>query len=139
MEQRMERRLDTWLETGRQLVDGVSGRRPGQRRTSLDLDSMGRWVGEKVDWLLDDDDDWREPWQEQTSPEASRRGGKRPLQAVSRRRPSAADDSWPEDESFRVQRWQRTAGLDGQLDEQPVRQSMRSPRRVLPRSSRRRD
>ena len=139
MEQRMERRLDTWLETGRQLVDGVSGRRPGQRRTSLDLDSMGRWVGEKVDWLLDDDDDWREPWQEQTSPEASRRGGKRPLQAVSRRRPSAADDSWPEDESFRLQRWQRTAGLDGQLDEQPVRQSMRSPRRVLPRSSRRRD
>jgi hypothetical protein len=139
MEQRMERRLDTWLETGRQLVDGVSGRRPGQRRTSLDLDSMGRWVGEKVDWLLDDDDDWREPWQEQTSPEVSRRGGKRPLQAVSRRRPPAADDSWPEDESFRLQRWQRTAGLDGQLDEQPVRQSMRSPRRVLPRSSRRRD
>ncbi|QNI95799.1 viral RNA helicase/ superfamily I [Synechococcus sp. A15-127] len=139
MEQRMERRLDTWLETGRQLVDGVSGRRPGQRRTSLDLDSMGRWVGEKVDWLLDDDDDWREPWQEQTSPEASRRGGKRPLQAVSRRRPPAADDSWPEDESFRLQRWQRTAGLDGQFDEQPVRQSMRSPRRVLPRSSRRRD
>ena len=79
----MERRLDTWLETGRQLVDGVSGRRPGQRRTSLDLDSMGRWVGEKVDWLLDDDDDWREPWQEQTSPEATRRGGKRPLQALS--------------------------------------------------------
>ena len=93
----MERRLDTWLETGHQLVDGVSGRRPGQRRTSLDLDSMGRWVGEKVDWLLDDDDDWREPWQEQTSPEASSRGGKRPLQAVSRRRPPAADDSWPED------------------------------------------
>ena len=139
MEQRMERRLDTWLETGRQLVDGVSGRRPGQRRTSLDLDSMGRWVGEKVDWLLDDDDDWREPWQKQTAPETSGRGGKRPLQAVSRRRPPAADDSWPEDESFRVQRWQRTAGLDGQLDEQPVRQPMRSPRRVLPRSSRRRD
>ena len=90
MEQRMERRLDTWLETGRQLVDGVSGRRPGQRRTSLDLDSMGRWVGEKVDWLLDDDDDWREPWQEQTSPEASSRGGKRPLQAVSRRLPTTA-------------------------------------------------
>ena len=89
----MERRLDTWLETGRQLVDGVSGRRPGQRRTSLDLDSMGRWVGEKVEWLLDDDDDWREPWQEQAPLQESRRGGKRPLQAVSRRRPPAADDS----------------------------------------------
>ena len=70
----MERRLDTWLETGRQLVDGVSGRRPGQRRTSLDLDSMGRWVGEKVEWLLDDDDDWREPWQDQALPDASRKG-----------------------------------------------------------------
>ena len=138
MEQRMERRLDTWLETGRQLVDGVSGRRPGQRRTSLDLDSMGRWVGEKVEWLLDDDDDWREPWQDQELPDASRQGGKRPLQAVSRRRPPATDDSWPEDDSFRVQRWQRNAELDGQLDE-PVQQPMRSPRRSLPRSSRRRD
>lgn len=137
MEQRMERRLDTWLETGRQLVDGVSGRRPGQRRTSLDLDSMGRWVGEKVEWLLDDDDDWREPWQDQALPDASRQGGKRPLQAVSRRRPPATDDSWPEDDSFRVQRWQRNAELGGQLDE-PVPQPMRSPRRALPRSSRRR-
>ena len=27
-----DRRLDQWLETGRQLVDGVAGRRPGQRR-----------------------------------------------------------------------------------------------------------
>lgn len=137
MEQRMERRLDTWLETGRQLVDGVSGRRPGQRRTSLDLDSMGRWVGEKVEWLLDDDDDWREPWQDQALPDASRQGGKRPLQAVSRRRPPTTDDSWPEDDSFRVQRWQRNAELGGQLDE-PVPQPMRSPRRALPRSSRRR-
>ena len=138
MEQRMERRLDTWLETGRQLVDGVSGRRPGQRRTSLDLDSMGRWVGEKVEWLLDDDDGWREPWQDQALPDASRQGGKRPLQAVSRRRPPATDDSWPEDDSFRVQRWQRNVELGGQLDE-PVQQPMRSPRRALPRSSRRRD
>jgi len=139
MEERMERRLDTWLETGRQLVDGVSGRRPGQRRTSLDLDSMGRWVGEKVEWLLDDDDDWREPWQEQAPLQESRRGGKRPLQAVSRRRPPAADDSWPEDDSFRVQRWQRNAELDGQQLDEPVQQPMRSPRRPLPRSSRRRD
>ena len=47
-----DRRLDQFLETGRQLVDGVSGRRPGQRpggrRSGLDLDSVGRWVGEKV-------------------------------------------------------------------------------------------
>mgnify|MGYP001421621138 CR=1 FL=1 len=36
-----DRRLDQWLETGRQLVDGVAGRRPGQRRPGLDLDSVG--------------------------------------------------------------------------------------------------
>ena len=56
-----DRRLDQFLETGRQLVDGVSGRRPGQRpggrRSGLDLDSVGRWVGEKVEWLLEEDDD----------------------------------------------------------------------------------
>ena len=53
-----DRRLDQWLETGRQLVDGVAGRRPGQRRPGLDLDSVGRWVGDKVEWLLEEDDDW---------------------------------------------------------------------------------
>ena len=163
MEDRRDRRLDTWIETGRQFVDGVSGRRPGQRRSGFDLDSVGRWVGDKVEWLLDEDDNWREPWQESAR---MTRGGKRPLDAISRRSqrrfasaappseprptpqaplaqeldsPIASMEDWPEDDSFRVQRWQRTAGLDGQLDEQPVRQPMRSPRRVLPRSSRRRD
>ena len=53
MEDRRDRRLDTWIETGRQFVDGVSGRRPGQRRSSFDLDSVGRWVGDKVEWLLE--------------------------------------------------------------------------------------
>jgi hypothetical protein len=65
-----DRRLDQWLETGRQLVDGVAGRRPGQRRPGLDLDSVGRWVGDKVEWLLEEDDDWREPWQESAEPMA---------------------------------------------------------------------
>jgi hypothetical protein len=77
-----DRRLDQWLETGRQLVDGVAGRRPGQRRPVLDLDSVGRWVGDKVEWLLEEDDDWREPWQRVAEPKARR---KQPLQAISRR------------------------------------------------------
>ena len=87
----LDRRMDQWLETGRQLVDGVSGRRPGQRRSSLDLDSVGRWVGEKVEWLLEDDDDWREPWQEQPQapmpapPAVNERPIRRPLDAISRR------------------------------------------------------
>ena len=150
-----DRRLDQWLETGRQLVDGVAGRRPGQRRPGLDLDSVGRWVGDKVEWLLEEDDDWREPWQESAEPKARR---KQPLQAISRRSrqrsmPSAAfqppptaspsvpeslaPDDWPDDDLFQVQRWQRDpaqrSSPPGNLQDQPP-----SPRRGLPRSSRRR-
>ena len=184
----LDRRLDRWLDTGRQLVDGVSGARPGRR--SLDrldgasrLDAMGRWVGDRIDWLLDEEDDWREvserpqSWQsarpkpsvvsptlERSTP--SRR--KRPLQALSRRQPvlpppvtltspassSGEDDVWPEDDSFRVERWKRSANRDALTDSgfsptassptasspaasSPTSRS--SSRRPLPRSSRRRD
>ena len=145
MEDRRDRRLDSWIETGRQFVDGVSGRRPGQRRSNFDLDSVGRWVGDKVEWLLEEDDAWREPWQ---VPDRSMRSGKRPLEAMSRRgrqvappapamttpQPGAEDD-WPEDDSFRVDRWQRSRGpVTPAVDPQPP-----TPRRSLPRSSRRRD
>ena len=145
MEDRRDRRLDTWIETGRQFVDGVSGRRPGQRRSNFDLDSVGRWVGDKVEWLLEDDDAWREPWQET---ERQMRTSKRPLEAISRRgrpvappapamttpQPGTVDD-WPEDDSFRVDRWQRSRGpATPAVDPQPP-----TPRRSLPRSSRRRD
>ena len=146
MEDRRDRRLDTWIETGRQFVDGVSGRRPGQRRSSFDLDSVGRWVGDKVEWLLEEDDAWREPWQDTDRP---LRSAKRPLEAISRRGrqvssapsvpamtspdPGSVDD-WPEDDSFRVDRWQRSRSTaTPAVDPQPP-----APRRSLPRSSRRR-
>ena len=169
MEERRERRRDVWLETGRQIVDGVSGRRPGQRRSSLDLESVGRWVGDKVEWLLEEEDDWREPWQEPSL--RSGRRSKRPLEAISRRQPSpsfgsptvgqkssqqavtgqspvkppsipmasprdvGSAEEWPEDDSFRVDRWQRSRSSQSdaapQVDPSPVR-------RALPRSSRRR-
>ncbi len=66
-------RLDQWMNAGRQLVDGVAGARPGSRpggppaegraggRPSLE--GLGRWVETRLDWLLEDDDDWREPWE----------------------------------------------------------------------------
>ena len=160
-----DRRLDQWLETGRQLVDGVAGRRPGQRRPGLDLDSVGRWVGDKVEWLLEEDDDWREPWQESAEPKARR---KQPLQAISRRSrqrsmPSAAfqppptaapsvpessaPDDWPDDDLFQVQRWQREPAQRFSLERSSSEQSFSegdpqdqppTPRRGLPRSSRRR-
>ncbi len=66
-------RLDQWVSRGRQLVDGVSGARPGSRPGGRpaegraggrpSLDGLGRWVETRLDWLLEDDDDWREPWE----------------------------------------------------------------------------
>ena len=73
-EPRFEQRLDQWMTAGRQLVDGVAGARPGSRPSArgtgpaagprLRPGDLGRWVENKIDWLLEDDDGWREPWQE---------------------------------------------------------------------------
>ena len=73
----LDQRLDRWMSAGRQFVDGVSGARPGSRagargRTVAgrnvgrpSLDGLGRWVEDRLDWLLEDEDDWREPWQQE--------------------------------------------------------------------------
>ncbi len=110
----LEQRLDRWMSTGRQLVEGVSGGRPGARQGSRrpegrpgsrgGFDGLGRWVENRLDWLLDDSDDWSEPWQEserrrrepsgparpELSLERDRGSGRsqrsrKPLQAISRR------------------------------------------------------
>jgi hypothetical protein len=166
---RLEQGIDRLMSAGRQLVDGVSGARPGSRppargegRTAGSLprlEGLGRWVENKLDWILEDEDDWREPWQEprpSARPEArpelrsnarsesrlqswsdaprdfaagnpgaaaaapasagpsawatappSQRRGRRPLEAISRRGAAAADQDWPDDDSFLVPRWQR--------------------------------
>lgn len=103
-EPRLEQRLDQWMSAGRQLVDGVAGTRPGSRGDgrsggALRLNQVGRWVETKLDWLLEDDEAWRESWEEpdraRRQPEASRltdsrpvqpsRSRRQPLQAISRR------------------------------------------------------
>ena len=120
----LEQRLDRWMSTGRQLVEGVSGGRPGARQGSRraegragsrgGFDGLGRWMEDRLDWLLDDSDDWPEPWQQTERrrsepplpprPELPRqpaRGDERsqsrrqPLQAISRRGgvPAAERDS----------------------------------------------
>ena len=75
----LDDRLETWVSRGRELVDGVSGTRPGTRPPGRGgggrLDGLGRWVEGKLDWLLDDRDDWREPWQEAERPAPPRAGG----------------------------------------------------------------
>jgi hypothetical protein len=108
----IEQRLERWVSAGRQLVDGVSGSRPGSRPTGRrpearggarsGFDGLGRWVEDRLDWLLDDGDDWREPWQERAqqrpavaedrrpapdsmAPSAAAARSRRPLEARSRR------------------------------------------------------
>ena len=84
-----DRRVDQWLETGRQFVDGVSGPRPGMRKlnstsfTGSSLQKVGRWVGDKLDWFLEEEDGWLEPWQ--TNDQETYVTSKRPLEAVSLR------------------------------------------------------
>lgn len=100
----LEERLEGWMTRGRELVDGVSGTRPGTRSigrgaeraggTQGGLDGLGRWVESRLDWLLDDREDWREPWQEgarppregwESPPSQPSRRSRAPLEAISRR------------------------------------------------------
>ncbi|MFN9547363.1 MAG: hypothetical protein ACK6AD_09890 [Cyanobacteriota bacterium] len=72
---------ETRVRRGRVLPDGLSGSRPGGRSPGPGgtgrLDGLGRWVEGKLDWLLDDREDWREPWQEVERAGSPRGGGKR--------------------------------------------------------------
>ena len=159
----LDRRMEKWIQTGKQVVDGVAGNRPGQRRggrqdkeTSANFEKVGRWMEEKIDWFFEDDDDWLdneylddEPLQESTN------NTKRPLSAISLRAPKALPpkteqrrnnldelDEWPDEQSFKLNKWERKDNLikqnaldsnDSRLDE---RTSQRR-RKNIPRSSRR--
>ncbi|MCT0219602.1 hypothetical protein KQ304_11455 [Synechococcus sp. CS-1329] len=84
--------LDQWMSAGRQLVDGVAGARPGSRAQARGaerraggrpgLEGLGRWVENRIDWFLEGDDDWPEPWQERA-------------EAPERRRPPLRQDGSP--------------------------------------------
>jgi hypothetical protein len=158
----LDQRLDRWVSTGRQFVDGVVGARPGSRPAARPgerrgaggprLDGLGRWVEDRLDWLLEDGDDWREPWQEAAPPR--RRTGpaeepplppapgpqRRGLEAVSRRGPAALpprvssaapDDDWPDETSFSVPRWRRPP-LAGSPPPETSPPEGPSPERSLP-------
>ena len=151
------------MTAGRQLVDGVAGTRPGSRGegrsgAGLRLNGVGRWVETKLDWLLEDDDGWRESWEEPERPrrqseprqsEPLRPSSRAPLQAVSRRPgPGLAEPApqdWPDADSFTLNRWSRTDGSPRSADPPPRGElgasdqaASRPPGRALPRSTRRR-
>ena len=63
----LDRKVDQFLEAGRQFVDGVSGTRPGSRRrgrfnrfSRSNVNDLGRWVSDKVDSFFEEEefDDW---------------------------------------------------------------------------------
>ena len=158
----LARRMDKGIQTGKQVVDGVAGNRPGQRRvgwqdkeTSANFEKVGRWMEEKIDWFFEDDDDWldnedfdEEPLQESIN------NRKRPLSAISLRAPKALPpqievrrnnseelDEWPDEQAFKLNKWERKDNLikqnapdlnDSFLDERTPQR-----RKNIPRSSRR--
>ena len=157
----LDRRMDKWIQTGRQVVDGVAGNRPGQRRggwqdkeTSANFEKVGRWMEEKIDWFFEDDDDWLDNEDLDDDPlQESIIDTKRPLSAISLRAPKAlppqiegrrrnADkqDEWPDDQSFKLNNWERKDNLitQNQKDLNDSFQDAQSTkRRNIPRSSRR--
>ena len=162
-EPRLEQRLDQWVNAGRQLVDGVSGARPGSRSgargAGMRFDHLGRWVEDKLDWLLDDDEAWPETW-EASAPARPRpeermvRSRREPLQAISRRgrslasvpaaapvaSPMPADpQDWPDDDNFTLNRWRRgdEPRMAADVSDRSAAPPLQSGRTV-PRSSRRR-
>ena len=172
-EPRLEQRLDQWMSAGRQLVDGVAGTRPGSRGDgrpggALRLNQVGRWVETKLDWLLEDDEAWRESWEEpdraRRQPEASRSNDGRPmqpsparrqpLQAISRRaaaaQPPAQSQSQPvqQPDLSQQQDWPEDdsftvnrwsrADLPARQPSPPDQAASRPVGRAVPRSSRRR-
>ncbi|MCP9916290.1 hypothetical protein [Cyanobium sp. ATX 6F1] len=71
IDSRLGQGFDRFLDAGRQLVNGVAGARPGSRPSGSagpgrggGRAGLGAWVEDRLDWLLEDEDDWREPWQE---------------------------------------------------------------------------
>ena len=157
----LDRRMDNWIRTGKQVVDGVAGNRPGQRRagwqdrnTGSNFDKVGRWMEDKIDWFFEDDDDWLEDeGPDDASSQQNIINTKRPLGAISLRAPKALPsrieerknnsndiNEWPDEQSFKLNRWERKNNLikENERDLNNSFQNDFAPRRRnIPRSSRR--
>ena len=169
----VDKQVDKIFETGRQFVDGVSGARPGKRRnsdfqgiTSKSVKKVGRWVSEKVDLFLDEDnDDWYDDdyyadnsdtktySRESNIVKSDKPHLKRPLEAISLRQTKnsqiseqkklpyakkSKDEDWPDEMDFKVERWQRASENENNTSRDQSIQQVQSKSRNLPRSRRRR-
>tara|TARA_B100000579_G_scaffold423397_1_gene426514 strand:- start:151 stop:681 length:531 start_codon:yes stop_codon:yes gene_type:complete len=157
----LDRRMDKWIRTGKQVVDGVAGNRPGQKRgwrqdksTSPNFEKVGRWMEDKIDWFFEDDEDWLDNEDLDDYPLQESIGNtKRPLGAISLRAPKALPpridekrnnpnemEEWPEDQSFKLNYWERKDNLMKENEQDlniSVKDESSTRRRNIPRSSRR--
>ena len=159
----LDRRMDKWIQTGKQVVDGVAGNRPGQRRpssgwqdqtTGANFEKVGRWMEEKIDWFFEDEDDWLDNEDSDDDPlQETIVNTKKPLRAISLRAPKALPpqidetrnnvqklDEWPDEQSFQLNRWERKDNLikeNVQDLNNSIQEERSKKRRNLPRSSRR--
>ena len=156
----LERKMDNWIQTGRQVVDGVAGNRPGQRKgdnqdlfNRSNFEDVGRWVGDKIDWFFEEEEeDWldNDYIQKDSKIQMGLAKKKRPLKAISLRGPkplapqrnnndmNTSQDIWPDQSSFQVEKWQRKNKLNDNesmgLDQSQSDAGLK--KRQLPRSNR---
>ena len=157
----LERRMDKWIETGKQVVDGVAGNRPGQRRggwkdrsAGPNFQKVGRWMEEKIDWFFEEDEDWLDNEDSDEQIPEININKKKPLGAISLRAPKALpsqidrkidnlddNDEWPDEQSFRLNQWERKDQFVDKNDQDlniSDKDDRSFRRRNVPRSSRRR-
>ena len=105
----LDKKVDQFIEVGRQFVDGVSGARPGSRKSTnlkdfsrKNIRNVGKWVNAQMENFLDDDyeDDWDDEertskndvfqshiYEDRNSQAYTPFTSKRPLEAISLREP----------------------------------------------------
>ena len=165
----LDRKVDQFLEAGRQFVDGVSGTRPGTRRrvrfdrfSRANVKDLGRWVSDKVDSILEDDEfeDWYEDDENSNQFKSFSRGkdsksekenfmSKRPLESRSLRElnesPSNKSErllspveDWPEESDFKINKWQRSNNTKEEINLEKNAVNRIPKTKSFPKSRRRR-
>ena len=166
----LDKKVDQFLEVGRQFVDGVSGTRPGSRRggkfrrlSRANIKDMGRWVSNKVDSILEDEEfeDWNVDNENGDQLKYFSRGedseskkenfmNKRPLEARSLRESNKSIlnqstkllypvEEWPEGSDLKVNRWQRNIDEKEKINLEKNDEITRHPKtKSFPKSNRRR-